>query len=402
MSSILLRGSGFRVQELQPRFAVFYGEDQPGGEFPNPQTHLVEFFERWFVPRYALLHKHRRWERTLKETRTWVLKFCGLMGDLPLGRITLADCDQFYTWALMLPQNLYRGPSYAVQRAARKPGAPKIIRRYRSWQPSDEDLAPRTVEKGLTALQAVLDASGPRSRKHQHTAAIDGLFGLDQYSRPRSAPWFPDVPGEQAGFATSIFTLEEVSAILRATVHARQPHVPGMAPADWWHALVLFLYNTGVRIGTALALRWSMLKQNLFGDAFLEVPGYADKKGKPRLDVLNSHALAAIGSTAAARAAATESDPLIFPQPYGREHLLDLLREIEQHAGLPAERRFGFHAFRKANITETWRLSEEAAQGNAGHGDRRTTIDHYVAAEALAHAKVLRELPALERLPQPG
>ena len=74
---------------------------------------------------------------------------------------------------------------------------------------------------------------------------------------------------------------------------------------------------------------------------------------------------------------------------------------MERHAGLPAERQLGFHGFRKANGTELWKIDSEAAQSNLGHGDRRTTVNHYVAAEALVRSKAARELPALEGLPQP-
>jgi len=394
-----LQGSGFRAQQSRAqRFAIFYGEEDAdaGSPWPNPQTRLSEFFERWFVPHYAPGREQRRRQRTLAETRSWVRRFVDLIEDLPLGAVTTEQCERFAASALLLPRDLYIGPSYAAQRAARWPAAPAAIRRHRRWRPAAENLSPRTVRKGCVALQAVLDAAGPRSRNHKRTAEAEGLFGLDAHGAPVPAPWFPDVEAEPAGWVQKVFTVEEIAQILRACLYARRPRLPGLAAADWWRALLKFLYNTGLRIGTALALRRSMLGRNLFGESFLAIPSRADKKGKPRIVVLSSHALAAI-------AALPSTTELIFPQPHGsQQHLLRLLHQLEAAAGLPPERRFGFHALRRANITQMWYLDPAAAQDNAGHADPRTTINHYVAAEAQVRAKAAKDLPALERLPQPA
>ena len=46
-----------------------------------------------------------------------------------------------------------------------------------------------------------------------------------------------------------------------AAAEMTSPQIPGVTPADYWRALITFLYLTGWRIGSSVALRWDQIEE---------------------------------------------------------------------------------------------------------------------------------------------
>jgi len=356
-----------------PRLRVFHGDPTPparssppsperaGRPRFTPDTLLSAFFREWFVPHYCQSRRRPLKAATQREFATAVARWIVLIGDLPLRAITLDHCREFVEADLAAP-----GRKQAT-------------------------LSAYTVHKHAVALETIFRQGGPRTRETPDAATEEGLFGCDRYGRPRPAPWFPPIErpplsGENA------FELHEIRAWLDACEQARQPVLPECTPAQWWRALILFCYNSAMRIGAVLQLRRGMLRY-ADGQTWLDIPGEINKQGKPAEICLSQHAVAAIESL--------PTTDLIFPFPHGIRHLHTLRRELLAAAGLPEGRRFGFHALRKANANALYQESPEAAQAQLGHHYRATTEGSYVRKQTKAAAKARLVLPALNRLPQP-
>ena len=68
-------------------------------------------------------------------------------------------------------------------------------------------------------------------------------------------------------------------------------------------------------------------------------------------------------------------------------------RRILVAAGLPEERRFGFHGFRKAMCTQASKIDALGSSMQAGHQDMATTIRNYI--------NPARVADSMAKLPQP-
>lgn len=337
--------------------------EQPTPPRLSPETTLAEFFMQWFLPQYCGSRRRPMKRATVAEYRTAVARWCELVGDLPLKAITTDDCRRFVELALARPGRGGQPPS-----------------RY-------------TVKKQCTALRVILRQAGPRSRDAPDAATEEGLFGEDRHGRPRPSPWFPalDVPSPEPD---DVFTLDEIADWLNVCHLARQPQLPECSAALWWRTLILFAYNTGMRIGELLALRRGMLRRTARGLRYLDVPGAYRKQGKAARIALNAAALEAWE--------AMPTTDVVWPWPHHRAHLDTIRRELLTAAGLPPERRFGFHALRKAAATAIYSLDPEAAQRQLTHESRSTTEKHYVAAQALIDAAITRQAAIIEAIPQPS
>ncbi len=181
------------------------------------------------------------------------------------------------------------------------------------------------------------------------------------------------------------FTLDELSKLLAACHAAAAPAALSHAAREtWWQTLILVAYNTGLRIGSLMALEWEMLSDN---SEWVRVPV---KGGDTKSVFVNVHARAALNTM---RALSEEGSKRIWYWPHNFEWLDEQRRRILQASGLPFERRLGFHAIRKAMCTEASRIDPLAASMQAGHSDMRMTMQHYI--------NPSRAATAVSELPQP-
>ena len=59
----------------------------------------------------------------------------------------------------------------------------------------------------------------------------------------------------------SYISQDEFQEMYKAAAEMTTPKIPGVDPADYWRALITFLYLTGWRIGSSLALRWDQIEE---------------------------------------------------------------------------------------------------------------------------------------------
>lgn len=300
----------------------------------SPHLTLPEVFEQYIVP----VHLVERSPLTLKDHRGTLKKWVAYTANPPILQI-----DDFTI-------GLFREGLVA------------------------EGLEDNTRRKHCTNLQFCLDRLGPKIRRDMTTAEL-----------LPSARWVPK-PSQVIHDVCDNFTLAEISAFIDACRVATRSPAFITAPT-WWRSLAIFTYNVGPRIGSLLKLRWDWLYEDESG-LWLRVPAKATKMGRGMTLYVNRHARVAL------EAVRPTGRDRIFAWPCKDNWLHTQRRRILAASTIPENRRFGFHAFRKACGTELARINGMAAAIQLGHSSRgNVTRDHYV------HRSIVRD--ACEQLPQP-
>src|SRR3972149_2344022 len=300
--------------------------------------------------------------RTIAEADTSVRLWVAITGDPPLRSIENSTCALFV--------------AHLLDRPGRK---------------KDQTLSPNTARKHCSQIQIILNLAGPQTRDFPWAVSQYGLFGEDRYGRPRIAPWFCKPP-KRDKLPEDGFTIEEIGQLLEACPKAKKPKIPGCTPAAWWRALICFSYNTGIRIGSLLQLRRSWIRRQA-DEGWINIPAEAEKKNRPKTIYLSPQALTAIDTIGTGELIFAWPESIVSLQRY-RRHLLAI-------AGIPQERWFGFHGFRKAIGTELWSIDPKAAQLQLGHEDAATTRRSYVNPSVIGQAQAAMIGPAMRRVRQP-
>jgi hypothetical protein len=246
-----------------------------------------------------------------------------------------------------------------------------------------EYLADNTVRKLCTNFQKILDLAGPKNRRNRSPAQL--LCDVPYLERPEAVHESPD--GD--------FTLDEIGAWLGVcgrAAHAK--NLLGINPKRWWTSLVIFIYNTGLRIDTTMSVTWEMVDRKKPGWITIPAAIYKGRKCGGNF-YINSHARAAI------EALRTRGRDRLFPwngwpdsQRWLQENRCRLLRMTD----IPLHRQFGFHGLRESLLTWLASKNPMVASIVGGHrgkadGFSAVTRDHYV------NPDIVREL--LEQVPQP-
>jgi integrase len=180
------------------------------------------------------------------------------------------------------------------------------------------------------------------------------------------------------------YTLGEAKAMIVATLSMPAPRSPqprAIAPHRWWRAFLLVLFYTGLRIGTVLKLRRSMIERR--GDqTWLVIPGEITKTGKALEKFLHPTAAKAIDQLGAGE--------LIFPWRYWKRHLNNRHELLQRIAGI--SHKLSLHAWRRTHGTEMAKIGaaygRRIAQQTLDHEDEETTSEFYVNIEAELIAKL--------------
>ncbi len=104
-------------------------------------------------------------------------------------------------------------------------------------------MSPNSIRSHFAHLQAVLDKAGPSGPRNRDGAdLIDKVPWVRtsrvEYSQPRTVP------------------MQQLNAAYRAADRMEVPAIDGLDPADWWRALLVTAYNTGLRKRALLGLRF--------------------------------------------------------------------------------------------------------------------------------------------------
>lgn len=194
--------------------------------------------------------------------------------------------------------------------------------------------------------------------------------------------------------------LDEMERLIQAAYQAR----PGRGwEGRHWVALLLVIYDTGLRISSALKIKTTQLSLER---ATLRSPAEDQKDGEELVFPLHAQTVLAI------RDALEAPRDLLFPWPFSREVIWRRYEEILIAAQLlPANasdaerRRAKFHKLRRTSASWLESVCPGAATAHLGHSDRSTTVKSYLdpeitrsqvnAVEALPRFRV--EPPAADR-----
>lgn len=324
-----------------PRLRIYRG-----GEEPVPAVTLGEFWAAWVLPSWEQeVRAGRRSPATIEAYGGTVRLWMAGTGDPPLAEITRRRCDRWID-------------ALAVREETGKPRSVETVKKHRRHLlrlfhlAAEEDLEEDTP---MDEQRPALMASIPRIE------IPDG--------QPSERPWKP-------------LSAEDVAGLIRASRAATTPRLTGIEPAAWWRALLVFLWNTGARIGTALSIEWPMLEHDPPRHGWwLVAPGRCMKGRRPGRAFVNQAAHAAAVSIR------RDGEPRLFRWP----HTPGYLQAVRRRLGLP-----GFHRLRASLgtwMTERAGGDPAAAQKQLGHASAATTLGHYVMPTVVA--------PALAELPQP-
>lgn len=229
------------------------------------------------------------------------------------------------------------------------------------------NLSPNTIRKHLRQLRAILNELGPKRNGR-------GLGLIQQI------PYCPlPKPRRQPPVA---WTPQQIAQLANAADFFQADTAP-IPPAQFWKTLIRLIYNTAMRIGTALALQWDWIDDT----GWIAIPAEAMKgKAVGRRFYLNS-------ATRRDLDALPRDDPHIFPWKHSTMTLQRCRRHVQKCAGLPEDDRHGFHAIRRASLSAIATLNPLIARIVAGHSQGDVLLEYYISPDVIA--------ATLEQLKQP-
>jgi integrase len=253
-------------------------------------------------------------------------------------------------------------------------------------------LSPNTVRKHGRHLRFLFRLAGPRVRC-EDSATVEGLFG--RYRRriagrlvigEHRLPPRIKLPKPRHKAPEDYFEIDEIERWIAAAQSAAVPQIPGVPPALWWQALIIYAYNTGLRIGTLLAVKFAWHRRDREGRLWVEIPPGIDKGGDAERVYVNRAAEEVMEMIRTERAN-------VFPWPHCRRHLDTIRLELLARAGIPEHRRWGFHGLRKSSAGQIAETRMDVAQMQLGHAGIEMTRRHYVSQNVVA--------ATMEQMPQP-
>jgi len=209
---------------------------------------------------------------------------------------------------------------------------------------SGDPLGQNTRRAIAVHLQPMLEMLGPWSRRYP-----------DAMQFWERVPYLKAPPAKRAR-VKDIWRLDEMGLLLDATYVTRRP--------EWWQSLIIFLYNTGLRIGSAMMARWENVDRNKPGWLFL--PGETMKNGEDHEIPLVDREGRWLPGREAIEAVRVDGEPLLFGRdwPSCKSGMARTLGKIKAKSGIPLHRCDGraFHAFRGLCETEGAKINWPATE----------------------------------------
>lgn len=183
------------------------------------------------------------------------------------------------------------------------------------------------------------------------------------------------------------WSIEEMARIVKSSRMAKGRFM-GIPANLWWPAFLLLLYDTGLRLTSAMGIRFEEID---FNDKLLCVPPERMKNNCEQYYWLHDQTIEAILETIPPRRAK------VFPFPFDyRRALYGRYRVILRRAGLPSTKLDMFHKIRRTTASHVSRLlGEQAAIRQLGHQDA-SCIRRYV------DPRFTNDHMAAQHLPRPA
>lgn len=188
------------------------------------------------------------------------------------------------------------------------------------------------------------------------------------------------------------WSLEEVNRLLRAAA-GTEGTICGVAAGVWWPALLLVLYDTGLRIAAVMNLTREALDMET-GELF--VPAEIQKHNSDQVFRLHRDTLDAV------RLLEPRTREMLIPwHAEFNERTNGMLysgyRKILHRAGLAAGRRDLFHKLRRTSGTLLASVAgDKAGADHLGHSDPKVFVTHYLDPRKLNRARATDLLPRPE------
>ena len=146
----------------------------------------------------------------------------------------------------------------------------------------------------------------------------------------------------------SYINVDEFQEMYKAAAEMTTPKIPGVDPADYWRALITFLYLTGWRIGSSVALRWDQIEET---DQGVVVYSPAEQnKGKRDVQILLHPEVVRHLTPLREAKSATVFPYVVFGWQLRQFYLLQERAAIEPRFKREGQW-YGFHDFRRGFAT---------------------------------------------------
>jgi len=248
-------------------------------------------------------------------------------------------------------------------------------------------IADETIWHFAATLSGQKNAKGLAFSPNTTRKHLRNIRAILRYAlKRRMIGQMPDIimPKERFRGACDSFTFSEIQTLIQTTSMFKGQEIDGMDAAEWWKQLIVFLYCSACRVGTATKARFDWVHGNR-----LEIAANTDGV-KTCYDLpLGNEAQSVIGMMRR-----SHKESRIFPNPHKREWLHRRFRELCEEAGIPPERRFGFHGIRKHTGSVMATKDFAAAVKLLGHSDPKVTARYYLNPEIVCE-KAVERIPPL-------
>lgn len=205
------------------------------------------------------------------------------------------------------------------------------------------------------------------------------------------ANW-PDVELENVPVEAPIaLTRTEINAVWKSILNESECVGEATGPV-WWGALFLLCWDTGERIGALAPLQRRDVSTS---QGWIRCRAANRKGGKEdriyRIDQQTCQAIDVL-----LRCYTHNKDSYrVFRWPQSKSKLWKRLGQIMLRAGLPDDRNYKFHCFRKSHVSHLEAAGVDASQA-VGHSSRKITKRHYI------DPRIAGIAPAVDSLFRPG
>ena len=233
-------------------------------------------------------------------------------------------------------------------------------------------MSPSSIAGKMRQIQTILDKAGPPGYRNRDAAGVI-----------ETSPWCR-APKQEAR-PVRIVTPEEIDKVYNVACLMEQPKLEHLKPAQWWRALLVVTWNTGLRRGTLFKLTWDMVD---WENRVFRIPGDSMKSKRWQVQPFNETAERHLRGI---RRSYLPETSLIFPWSQDSRQFHIALHKLLDLAGIPEEEHFGLHDIRKTLATTLWTDNPNAASLALGHTNSSVTARHYVEQMGIV-AKAVNEL----------
>ncbi len=207
-------------------------------------------------------------------------------------------------------------------------------------------------------LPVCLATAAPPDRRNREAA---GIIAAAPYVKPPKA-----IYGEP-----KITTEERVTRCYVGCVCMTWPRVKGFKPPAWWRALLVLVWNTGIRRRTVFSLRMEHID---WANKRLILPAEIMKTGKKLILPVPQTVIDHLQAIRTKR-------ELVFEWPHSPEWFSKCLHNLQKEVGIPPTLHFGLHTLRRTLGTRLFKENPAAAQLMLGHATLEMTKRFYVNTE---------------------